>query len=112
MNRIAGSFRDPSGYVFQRGGQIYRAITTPCHSLLRQERNTRLLTRLMDQKAVVRTSFVEDSQLLEELTREHPGFEHFLSHERVDPITYPYEWTVSMLADAGLHTLRLQKQLL
>ena len=33
--RVPGSFRDPSGYVFRRDDRIFRAVTAACHDLLR-----------------------------------------------------------------------------
>ena len=58
------------------------------------------------------TRFVEDPALLSSLRAEHDGYSHFLAHEPIDPITYPHEWSVSMLADAGLLTLDIQRALL
>jgi SAM-dependent methyltransferase len=110
--RIDGSFRDPSGYVFRREERIYRAIDEDCCQTLRGLSANGLLRRLMDRKLVVGTSFVEDPELVDELAAEHPGYRHFLEHQRVEPITYPYEWCLSMLADAALLTLELQMQLL
>ena len=51
------------------------------------------------------------SALLAELTAAHPGFAAFVEHDRIAPITYPCEWSVSMLADAGRLT-KLQRELL
>jgi SAM-dependent methyltransferase len=109
---IAGSFRDPSGYVFARDGRIFRAIDDPCSQILQELSQTGLLPRLMEQSLVVRTSRVEDASQQAALSGEHPGFAHFLEHEVLWPLTYPYEWSVSMLADAGLATLDLQLRLL
>jgi SAM-dependent methyltransferase len=61
---------------------------------------------------VVRTAIVQDTELLAELRREHPGYEQFLEHVRLEAISYPYEWSVSMLGDAGRLTLELQIALL
>lgn len=106
--RVAGSFRDPSGYVFTRQGRVYRAIDAGCHQLLRGLADAGVLPRLLADGLLVGTRFVEDA----ELAAEHPGFEHFLEHDRIAPLTYPYEWSVSMLADAALHTLAVQERLL
>ena len=109
--RITGSFRDPSGYVFQRGGRIFRAVDQACHSVLRTLADKGHLSRFVEQKIVVPTRFVEEPALKRELISEHPGQDEFLEHDVIPQITYPYEWTVSMLADAALLTLELQKQL-
>ncbi len=109
--RDAASFRDPSGYVFERGGAIFRAVDGTCLALLRELDDRGLLRRLQDEGLLVRTGFVE-GPLLEGLAAEHGREWHFLEHERIWPITYPYEWSVSMLADAAVATIDMQLRLL
>jgi SAM-dependent methyltransferase len=109
--RIAGSFRDPSGYVFARNGCIFRAIDEGCHRILGKLLESGLVGTLACEGTVVKTEVVEE-RLQSELAAEHPGFHHFLQHELLWPITYPYEWSISMLADAGVQTLDLQMRLL
>ncbi|HYV85394.1 MAG TPA: class I SAM-dependent methyltransferase [Patescibacteria group bacterium] len=110
--RDAGSFRDPSGYVFQQDGRVFRAVDAPCAAILRGLSGKGALARLVADGLVVPTEILPPSPLTERLVREHPGYDQFLEHERIQPVTYPYCWTVSMLADAGLHTLDLQIRLL
>ena len=112
MPRISGSFRDPSGFVFQHGGRIFRALDAPSAGLIRTLVADGHLARWIREGLVVDTRFVEDPALQAELDAAHPGFAAFLEHDRIDPITYPYEWSTSMLADAGRLTLRLQGELL
>lgn len=110
--QIGGSFRDPSGFVFWRDGQIYRAIDQNCHDTLRQLHHEGLLQELIDRGTIVATQFVEDARLADELATQHAPYQHFLQHETLSAITYPYEWSFSMLADAALLTLSLQISLL
>lgn len=110
--RVAGSFRDPSGYVFGRNGRVFRAVDSECFETLESLRGRGLLKTLIDENLLVRTQFVEDTTLSADLAIENPGFDRFLEHERIATITYPYEWSTSMLADAGLHTIDLQVKLL
>jgi SAM-dependent methyltransferase len=110
--RDAGSFRDPSGYVFRRDGRVFRAVDGACAGILHGLADSGTLARLIDDGLVVRTVPVTDPELTRALAAEHAGFERFFEHEPIDPITYPYCWTVSMLADAGIHTLDLQTRLL
>jgi SAM-dependent methyltransferase len=46
------------------------------------------------------------------LCARHAGWRNFVEHERIPVFTYPYEWTVSMMADAALLTLRIQHDIL
>lgn len=112
MSRISGSFRDPSGFVFQHGGRIFRALDAPSAGLIRTLVADGHLARWIREGLVVGTRFVEEPGLQAELDAAHPGFAAFLEHDRIEPITYPYEWSTSMLADAGRLTLRLQGELL
>ena len=110
--KVAGSYRDPSGYVFWRDGRVFRAIDDACFEVLRGLADDGLLPQLIDEQVLVGTSFVEGAELVAELRAEHPAHEHFLEHAALSTITYPYEWSISMLADAAVHTLDLQMRLL
>lgn len=110
--RITGSFRDPSGYVFWMGGRLYRGVNESCADVLTSLREGGLLDKLVADGLIVPTRFVESAEECESLRKAHPGFHAYLEHEVVDPITYPYEWSVSMLADAAVLTVNLQKRLL
>ena len=112
MTRVSGSFRDPSGYVFQHGERIFRALDAAAADLLRSLNVQGHLARWAREGLVVGTRFVEEPALLAELNAAHPGFAAFVEHDRIAPITYPCEWSVSMLADAGRLTLKLQRELL
>ena len=112
MPRISGSFRDPSGFVFQHGGRVFRALDATSAGLIRTLVADGHLARWIREGLVVGTRFVEEPGLQAELDAAHPGFAAFLEHDRIEPITYPYEWSTSMLADAGRLTLRLQGELL
>lgn len=112
MTRVAGSFRDPSGYVFYHQNRVFRALDNAAATLLRFLDVEGHLARWAQEGLVVGTRFVEEPALLADLNAAHPGFAAFVEHDRISPITYPYEWSTSMLADAGRLTLRLQGELL
>ena len=110
-NRFQSSFRDPSGYVFAHDGQVFRAVNAEFRSLWNGLSQCGLIGKLISEGWLVQTNLVA-GPLSAALAAEHPGFDSFLEHERIQPITYPYEWSASMLADAGTHTLDLQMHLL
>jgi ribosomal protein L11 methylase PrmA len=112
MARISGSFRDPSGFVFQHQGRIFRALDSAAAALLGDLDAKGHLARWIREGLLVGTRFVTDPALHLELGGTHPGFAAFLEHDRIPHVTYPYEWSTSMLADAGRLTLRLQGELL
>src|SRR5947208_13088313 len=70
--RIAGSFRDPSGHVFRRDGRIFRAIDAECAGRLTEITESGLLPKLVETGVVVGTRPV-DGGLERQLAAEHPG---------------------------------------
>ena len=110
--RLAASFRDPDGYVFRHADRIFRALGPTFAPLLAELEQTGLLATLIQDGLLIPSGRVSDASLRADLMAGHRGAAEFLEHERVAPITYPYEWSVSMLADAGILTLDLQLRLL
>lgn len=110
--RLAASFRDPDGYVFRHADRIFRALGPTFAPLLTELEQTGLLAALIQDGLLIPSSRVSNAALRAGLMAGHPGAAEFVEHERVAPITYPYEWSVSMLADAGILTLDLQLRLL
>jgi SAM-dependent methyltransferase len=108
--RITASFRDPSGFVFERDGTVFRAIDRECAETLQSLAGSGLFGRLQQEGSIVGTRFVPNPYR-QWLQADFPGYENFLEHDRVRHLTFPFEWSFSMLAEAGLHTLSLQKEL-
>ena len=101
--RVAGSFRDPSGFVFTREGRILRQVNRvyqPAYDLLM---TSGLYVRLTDKGWLLQH---EECDLAEATTDEAYKV---LAPVRVPFISYPYEWSFSQLRDAALLTLRIQK---
>lgn len=110
--RQPGSFRDPSGFVFELDGRILRAVDGRCLQTVRELRDSGLLERLIGDGLIVSTTIIEEADELARLKTICPEPAGFLQHERIHPISYPYEWSPSMLVDAGICTLDLQIRLL
>ena len=96
-----GSFRDPESRVFYAGDGVYRALSADGLSDFEALRATGLL----DDERVVRTETAEDTAALRGLLVHEPA--GVLRHERIPFVSYPYEWTFSMLKDAALLQLDL-----
>lgn len=109
--RLAASFRDPDGYVFRHADRIFRALGTSFVPVLNEIEEIGLLASLTQNGTLVASTRVNGA-LRQELQAAHPDSAEFVEHEPIVPITYPYEWSVSMLADAGVLTLDLQLRLL
>ena len=96
-----GSFRDPESRVFYSGDEVYRALSTDGLS----DFDALAATGLLEDERVVRTERAENVAALEQLLVHEPAA--VLRHERIPFVSYPYEWTFSMLKDAALVQLDL-----
>jgi hypothetical protein len=103
---VEGSFRDPSGFIYTRDGTLYRQVNAE----FRQPFQAFLASGLYDE-------LVRDGLLI---PHEDVGLEHaatsdayaVLRPERIDFISYPYEWSFGQLQDAALLTLQIQERAL
>jgi hypothetical protein len=97
-----GSFRDPDSRVFTAGGRILRVLSeqglADWHELS--------ASGLLDELPVIGTREVE-ADVPEAL---HGGVAAVLEHDVIPFVSYPYEWTFSMLRDAALLQLGLLRQ--
>jgi SAM-dependent methyltransferase len=97
----AGSFRDPESRVFHRGGEIYRALSREGLA----DFEALVASGLLDDPRIVGTERADDVPAPAGLLpTEIAGI---LRHEPVAFLSYPYEWTFSMLKDAALLQLDL-----
>ncbi len=93
-----GSFRDPSGRIYQVGGQVFRTITDYAAKDYEFVRDTGVLERLCDDGKVIASKSV---------SRDVLGFEgrsarYVVEHPRLPFISYPYEWSFPALKAAAL----------
>jgi len=100
--RDPGSFRDPSGFVFWRGGRPYRQIQQRFASEWDAFAGSALERRLIERGRLLP---YETAPL--ELA-EAPDAHAVIAPEPIDFVSYPYEWTFGELKDAALLTLDAQ----
>jgi hypothetical protein len=110
--RHSASFRDPDSWILQWGGnRILRRVPGGLLELLGQADVAAFLNREITGGRLVAGTPLSESD------RESAGLESsdgggFLVHPRLPFVTYPYEWSATMLADAARLTLDLQCGLL
>ena len=97
MKTAPGSFRDPSGQVFEQDGNIYRTITEFYKE--HWEKVEPFLKKMAEKGLVVPFEEVEPMD----------GSWKTIKIQRLPFISYPYEWSFDQMKDAALLTLRLQK---
>lgn len=108
-----GSFRDPAGFVFFLEGNVYRALDHDHFKLITDLVEEGVLDSLVKAGYVVPTRILsEDEKRKRGLKNLIPDWNHFLVHSRIPIITYPYEWSFSMLVDAARLHLDIQLMLI
>jgi len=111
--RDPGSFRDPSGFIFFYRENPYRTLDQSSFTVIQQLNQQGLFQELQDKGYLIPTEIVpENSPLFHALKKNLPEEHFFLSHKKILVINYPYEWTISMLADAAKLQLQLQLELI
>lgn len=107
------SYRDPSGFVFHVDGAVYRALDATAWNVVEDMHLSGVMGGLTASGLLAGTRLVDpSSEEQRRLTALCEGRTHFVAHEKVSVVSYPYEWSFTMLADAALTTLRLQERLL
>lgn len=101
--RLAGSFRDPGGFLFRRDGVLYRQVNRSCADDLRRLHESGLYAALVDKGLLVPHA---DASL--DLA-EGPEAACVIAPRELPFVSHPYEWCFSQLQDAALATLRIQK---
>lgn len=104
QEREPASFRDPANEVFYVDGQVRRGLRGEAAADWHALAATGFFARMVEQGKICATEPAEDP---EQGGPAPHGFEVVLHHERVPFISYPYEWTFSMLRDAALLHLEL-----
>lgn len=106
-----GSFKDPAGGVFFYKKKVYRSVSEDSAKFYQDFVSSDLFNELVSEKLFVSSNRVEldnDSTIVEKYGCKKEYFEHDL----IEFLSYPFEWSHSMLIDAGIHTLDLQERLL
>lgn len=98
---LGSSFRDPSGFVFFRDGQLLRQINLSYREHYDMFIDSGLYESLQKQQAIVRHQEVENGT--------DPQAYKTIAPQQISFISYPYEWCFGQLKDAALLTLEIQK---
>jgi hypothetical protein len=100
---VGGSFRDPSGFLFQAQGVLYRQVNRVYQEHYDHLIQSGLYDDLARRKLIIPHQEVDQSPARPDLAY------RVLRPERIGFISYPYEWCFSQLKDAALTTLAIQK---
>ena len=97
-----GSFRDRDSRVVLSGDTVLRAVSPEGAGDWEALSSSGLLEELVERGDAVGTREVDRSVLDGDSELLPTGVQLVLEHDRVPFVSYPYEWTFSMLQDAAL----------
>lgn len=103
-----GSFRDPSGRVYEVGGRIFRTVTARAADDYAFLRDAGLLRLFHEQGWLVGWEQVDRSLLGADAAHAR----YVIEHPRLSFISYPYEWSFGLLKAAALFHLDFHLQAL
>jgi len=104
--QLPASFRDPSGFLFQQNGIIYRQVNLVYKNDYDHLVDSGLYQALVDDKLLIPHEEVGIESLVPELAYK------IIKPEPIPFISYPYEWCFSQLKDAALTTIKIQRKAL
>jgi hypothetical protein len=100
---LASSFRDPSGFVFEKDDTIYRQV----NKIFREDFDHFIKSGCYDY--LIEKQWLVPHEEIDTNFSNSPDWYKTLKPQRIPFITYPYEWCFDMLKDAALLTLQLAK---
>jgi hypothetical protein len=103
MKRVSGSFRDPSGFVFEKENCFFRAINQSYQYEFENFISSGLCEKLRHQQLLI--PFYDESG-------NHYTAWKTIRLEKIPFISYPYEWAFEQLKDAAITTLHIQLEAL
>jgi|CXWL01.1.fsa_nt_gi ribosomal protein L11 methylase PrmA len=98
------SYRDPSGFIFKKDGVLYRQV----NKTFREHFDFFITSGCYD-RLVKKGMLIPHETVNENLTGDDDWYAT-LKPEKLQFISYPYEWSFDMLKDAALLTLNILKE--
>ncbi len=98
------SFRDPSGFIFKKDNILYRQVNK-----VFKEHFDFFISSGFYEKLVKQQLLIPHTRINENLTCSD-DWHATLKPEKIDFISFPWEWSFDMLKDAALLTLHLAKE--
>lgn len=98
------SFRDPSGFMFVEGSEIFRQVN------FFGKDNYDYFMEYGLYNALVKDSLIVTHEEVNNFEKTDPVKYKILKPHKIPFISYPYEWSFSQLKDAALLTLEIQKK--
>lgn len=104
------SFRDPANAVFYADGRVLRGLDSKASADWEAVNATKFFPKLLADGRVVGTRQADDALIASLGPDTH--WTTVLEHDRIPFVSYPYEWSFSMLRDAAILHLELLSEAL
>ena len=98
------SYRDPSGFIFQKGAAVYRQVNQSFKEDFNRFTGSGCYQKLVEQELLIPHRVIPEN-----LTGD-PRWYTTLEPEKILFWSYPWEWSFDMLKEAALLTLRLARE--
>ena len=95
-----GSFRDPAGKIYYKNNRVFRKLTTLGINRFLELQQSDIISKSIKKGFLIETKEVENKDNSNEENKEL-----ILEHEKIQYISYPYEWSFSQLKDAAIFHL-------
>jgi len=105
--KVSGSFRDPSGFMFKHEDKLYRQVNQKYH----EEYDLLMSSGLYEQLTKSKTLVTHKEVDLKLAPLPDIAYK-IIQPEMVDFISYPYEWCFNQLNDAAILTLSIARRAL
>lgn len=102
----SGSFRDREGRIYLHSDRVIRGLSEAAMQNFNALEATGFYRRFTDSGAIIGSRILPGAEnpLPDDVQAQWFGF---IEHDRVPVVSYPYEWTFSMLRDAAALQLKL-----
>lgn len=100
------SFRDNSGFIFYESGEVFRAINNSYRENFEFLVSSGLYDHLLKENLIIPHSEADFTG------KSDPNIFKIIKPEKIDFISYPYEWCFTQLKDAALTTIKIQREAL
>ena len=100
----ASSFRDPGGFIFRRGGRLFRQVNRGARDDYDRLIDSGLYRELADDGLLVAHEEVDEPP------HDPAPASRVIAPEAIPFISYPYEWCFGQLKSAALLTLAIQRR--
>ncbi|MEX0621780.1 MAG: SAM-dependent methyltransferase [Candidatus Woykebacteria bacterium] len=102
-SRLPSSFRDPSGFLFEKDEELFRQINEGYKDSFELLNRSGLYKSLVEEESLIPHREVNKNEAF------NSDAYKVIQPEKVPFVSYPYEWSFSQLKDAALKTLEIQK---